>query len=382
MELKYIPRKLDLRGLLEKKSHFLFGPRQTGKTSLIQNTLSEFRYYNLLETKTFLDLSQDLELISKELTPRDKIVIIDEIQRLPDLLNVVQRLIEEKKVHFLLTGSSARKLRRGGVNLLGGRARSRTLHPFSFCELQEKFDLNKAINRGLVPSIYFSDAPDDDLKSYVGDYLKEEIAYESYTRNIPAFSRFLEVAALSNGQMINYTTLGNEAQLSRSTVIEYFQILKDTLIASELLAWNKTIKRKAISTSKYYFFDPGVVRFLQHRSSIHPRSKEFGEALETYLHHELKTYHDYHSLGDLYYWRSVSNYEVDFIALESVAIEVKSTQNLQEQDLKGLKALKEEKKNAVKKFILVYCGERCLHSEGIDIFPLSIFLEKLWAEEL
>ncbi len=377
----YTPRKLDLKGLIQKKSHFLFGPRQTGKTSLIKNTLPEVLYYNLLETKTFLDLSRDPELISKSITSKDRVVVIDEIQRLPDLLNVVQRLMDEKKIHFLMTGSSARKLRRGGVNLLGGRARSRTLHPLSFCELGYAFDLEKSINVGLIPSIYFSEEAEEDLKSYVGDYLKEEVAYEGLTRNIPAFSRFLEVAALLNGQMINYTNIANEAQVSRTTIIEYFQILKDTLIAAELPAWNKTIKRKAIATSKYYFFDSGVVRFLQHRKWIHPRSTEYGGGLETYIHHELKTYHDYHVLGDLYYWRSVSNHEVDFIAVDSVAIEVKSSQNFKTDDLKGLKALKEEKKSSLKKFVLVYCGERVLRVDDMDILPVSVFLEKLWSDE-
>jgi len=234
----------------------------------------------------------------------------NEIQKLPVLLDEVHRLIEQRRIRFVLTGSSARKLRRGGVNLLGGRAPSRTLHPFTCRELGGAFDLTRALDRGLLPSIYFSDSPREDLRAYVGTYLKEEIAAEALTRSVPAFSRFLEVAALSHGTMLNFTTVASDAQVPVSTVREYFHILEDTLIARPVPAWTKTRTRKAISTAKHYFFDVGVVRHLQHRSGLARRSPEFGEAFESYIFHELSAFIDYTEPMPLAYWRSTSNFEV------------------------------------------------------------------------
>lgn len=304
----YIPRTIQLADILDKKSCFLFGARQTGKSTLIRETLGSYPLYDLLDSATLLSLSREPARLGQEIGG-ERIVILDEIQKLPSLLNEVHRLIEERGTHFLMTGSSARKLRRGGVNLLGGRARSRKLHPFIYHELKERFDLTRALDVGLLPSIYLSDASYEDMESYAGDYLKEEIAAEGITRNIPAFSRFLEVAALCNGEMINFTEIANDAQVARTTVHEYFQILKDTLIAFELPAWKKTRTRKAISTSKFYFFDIGVARYLQHRRGLESRSPEFGDAFEAYVFHELRSFLDYHKRWPLwwaYWWRCLS----------------------------------------------------------------------------
>ena len=374
-----IKRKLDLTKDLTKKSIFLFGPRQTGKSWLIRHTLNQYKTYNLLESETFLKLSHSPQRIREECNVQDQVIIIDEIQRLPLLLNEVHLMIEELGMHFLLTGSSARKLRRGGTNLLGGRAHLRHLHPFSYCELQERFDLNRVINYGLLPAIYLSETPEADLKSYIGLYLKEEIAAEGLTRNIPAFSRFLEIAALCNGTMINYTKIANDAQVARSTIQEYFRILKDTLLAYELPSWNQSQKRKPISTSKYYLFDSGVVRALQNRNTIQTGTTEFGIAFETYIFHELRTFADYQQINDLYYWHSTSGYEVDFI-LGNTAIEVKGSKNISSQDLKNLKALQEEKK--LKNYVLVCLEKEPRIIEQIQILPWRIFLEKLWGEQL
>ena len=270
----YIERALDLSFLLQKKSHFLFGPRQTGKTSLIHHSLKGVKSYDLLDTSVYLALSQNPGRISQEVKPRDKIVVIDEIQRLPVLLNEVHRLIEERGIRFLLTGSSARKLRRGGVNLLGGRARTKYLHPLTYQELGNRFDLFRAIERGLLPSIYLSDDPRADLQAYTGSYLQQEIVAEGTTRNIPAFSRFLKVAALCNGTIVNFTNVSNDAQVPRTTVYEYFEILKDTLLLYELPAWRKSRKRKPLASSKYYFFDVGVVAAIQGRN-FRPGTSEF-----------------------------------------------------------------------------------------------------------
>jgi len=377
-----IKRYIDLAKVLEKKSVILFGPRQTGKSWLIRNTLQNHQVYNLLHNETFLKFSHAPERLRQEYAgsgpgKRDQLIIIDEIQRVPLLLNEVHSMIEEYGVRFLLTGSSARKLYRSGVNLLGGRAYIRHLHPFSFCELKDNFELERAINYGLLPSVYLSDTPEEDLKSYIGLYLKAEIANEGLTRNIPAFSRFLIVAALCNGKIINYTKIANDAQVARSTVQEYFAILKDTLIASELPVWDKSQKRKAIGTNKFYFFDAGVARVLQDRSLIRANSPEFGEAFEAYIFHELKTFADYHQIDKLHYWRSTSGFEVDFILNDSIAIEVKASKNLSDQDLKGLRALREE--NKLKNYIVVCREEQRRVVDNIVIIPWQMFLEELWA---
>ncbi|MBN2689468.1 MAG: ATP-binding protein [Gammaproteobacteria bacterium] len=375
----YINRKITILDELQEKSVFLLGPRQTGKSSFIRNKLSEARVYNLLESDTFLKLNQAPQRIREELTDSDKIIVIDEIQRFPTLLNEVHLMIEEHDVRFLLTGSSARKLRRVGVNLLGGRARMRHLHPFSFSELGDAFDLNKAINYGLLPSIYLSSNPEADLNSYIGLYLQEEIVAESATRNIPAFSRFLQVAALCNGKIINYSNIANDAQVARTTIQEYFQILKDTLLAFEIPAWKQSLKRKPISTSKFYFFDMGVTRLIQNRALLNKGSPEYGEAFESYICHELKTFIDYTHLKGLNYWRSKSGFEVDFIISNEIAIEVKAKDNVSLQDIKGIKALQEEKKH--KHYIVVSFEKTTRMVGGIQILPWKIFLEKLWGRE-
>jgi len=374
-----INRLLNLEQLLERKSYFLWGPRQTGKSWLIKHTLQEHRFYSLLDSETYLRLSFSPRRLREEMTAKDRIIIIDEIQKLPALLDEIHLIIETYGTHFLLTGSSARKLRRVGVNLLGGRARTQFLNPFSYVELQEHFSLEKVINNGLLPGIYFSDEPEQDLKSYVGTYLKEEIAAEGLSRNVPAFSRFLEVAALCNGSIINYANISNDAQVARTTVQEYFQILKDTLIAHEVKPWQKSKKRKPLSTSKFYFFDVGVVRILQHRHHISQGSPEFGELFETYIFHELKTFSDYYLDGEVFYWRTTSGAEVDFILDDNIAVEVKATRSVRSQDLKGLQALKEEKN--LKHYILVCFEEVERMIDEIRIMPWKIFLERLWGKE-
>jgi uncharacterized protein len=286
-------------------------------------------------------------------------------------------LIEEKNLKFLLTGSSARKLRQGGINLLGGRARTKYFHPFIYKELANNFDLHKALNTGLIPSIYLSDEPLLDLRCYICNYLKEEIANEALTRNIPAFSRFLQIASLFNSQVINFSNISNDAQVARTKVHEYFQILKDTLIAFEVPIWKKSLKRKPIATSKFYFFDIGVTRNLQGRETLHENTKEYGKAFETFIATELKAFLNYNDKGELYYWRTKNNYEVDFIINDEVAIEVKSKANISEKDLKGLKALQEE--HLIKNFILV-CKEKTPRKiNNILILPWDIFLDELWA---
>jgi predicted AAA+ superfamily ATPase len=306
------------------------------------------------------------------------VVVIDEIQRLPDLLNEVHRLIEGRGIRFLLTGSSARKLRRRGVNLLGGRARIHYLHPLTSQELGDRFDLPRVVERGLLPSIYFSDDPRADLQAYAGLYLQQEVVAEGATRNVPAFSRFLKVAAHCNGTIVNFTNVASDAQVARTTVYEYFDILKDTLVLYELPPWRRTIKRKPLAASKYYFFDVGVVACLQGRT-FRPGTPEFGEALETVLMHELVSYRDYISGEPLSYWRSTSGFEVDFLLGDHTAVQVKAKETVSPQDLKSLRALAEEKR--LKRYLCVSLEARSRRVGDVTILPYRAFLKALWSGE-
>jgi predicted AAA+ superfamily ATPase len=376
--IPYIKRIVELPVLLEKKSHFLFGPRQTGKTSLVRHTLKGARIYDLLDTSIYLSLSQRPGRLAEELNPQDRFIVIDEIQRIPDLLNEVHRLIEERGTRFLLTGSSARKLRRGGVNLLGGRARTKYLHPLTYQELGKHFNLTQALERGLLPAIYFSDDPWADLQAYAGSYVQQEIVAEAAVRNIPAFSRFLKVAALCNGTIVNFTSLSNDAQVPRTTIYEYFDILKDTLVLYELPAWRKSKKRKPLSSSKFYFFDVGLVSAVQGRT-FRQGTPEYGGAFETYIMHELISYSNYLSGEPLGYWKSTSGFEVNFILGDHTAIEVKAKENLSTQDIRPLRALAEEGK--LKRYLCVSLEPRRRKVEEIVTLPFKEFLDELWGRK-
>lgn len=378
MKQTWVERQIDIRSLLEKSSYFLMGPRQTGKTSLVRRLLPDVRFYDLLDSATYLALSRQPGRLAEEVGSSVKRVVIDEIQRLPSILNEVHRLIEMQNVNFLLTGSSARKLRRGGINLLGGRARVKYLHPLTYSELGDRFDLYQAMERGLLPSIYFSDDPKADLEAYAGLYLQQEIMAEGVTRNIPAFSRFLKIAAHSNGGIVNFTNIASDAQVARTTVYEYYEILKDTLILRELPPWRRTVKRKPLASSKYYFFDVGIVSALQGRPFL-PGTPEFGEAFETFLMHELACRSDYVSGAPLSFWRSTSGFEVDFIIGDHTAVEVKAKENVSPQDLKSLRALGEEKQ--FKRYLCVCLEPRSREVDGIRILPFAEFLASLWAGE-
>ncbi len=373
-----IARLADPGDWLARKSHFLFGPRQTGKTFLVRHTLPDARLYDLLDSATYLALSQRPSRLSEELGGDDTVVVIDEIQRLPELLNEVHRIIESRRIRFLLTGSSARKLRRGGVNLLGGRARTRYLHPLTCRELGERFDLARAIERGLLPSIYFSDDPRADLDAYTGTYLQQEVVAEGATRNAPAFSRFLRVAALCNATAVNFTCVASDAQVPRTTVHEYFEILKDTLIVHELPAWRASRTRKPLASSKLYFFDVGVVSALQGRL-VRAGTPEFGPAFETWLFHELVCHRDYARGEPIQHWRSASGFEVDFVLGDHTAIEAKAKEVVSSRDLRSLRALGEER--TIKRLVCVCLEPRRRVIDGITILPWRDFLGALWGGE-
>jgi predicted AAA+ superfamily ATPase len=376
--MEYLPRLLDISKNLKARSCFLFGPRQTGKSTLIRHELAGVPTYDLLDSDVFVALSRRPSRLREELPRHAPLAVIDEIQKLPRLLDEVHLIIEERGTRFLLTGSSARKLRRGGVNLLGGRARSLTLHPFVFRELP-RFDLLRALTFGLLPPIYLSEDPEADLRAYAGTYLREEVAAEGLARDVPAFSRFLEVAALCNGTMLNYSKIASDAQVARSTVQEYFRILEDTLLAHTLPAWKQGSKRKPISTAKFYLFDVGMARYLRNERELRPRSPGFGEAFESYIFHELKTYADYAGGLPLHYWRSTSGFEVDFILNDATAIEVKGKETVGGRDLAGLRALRDE--GILKRHLVVSLEPRRRVVEGLTILPWQDFLRNLWDHE-
>lgn len=382
----YRQRALDLSSTLAQRSAFLFGPRQTGKSSYAREQLGSLpaASYNLLDAGLRLRLLADPTLMRQEIEARqlrDCVVFIDEIQKCPELLDEVQLLIEERGIRFLLSASSARKLKRAGTNLLGGRARTKYLHPFVYPEVSGDEDLlDRVMMCGLLPPHYLSDAPEEDLRSYVDTYLSEEIAAEGQARNLPAFARFLQTAATLNAKMINYTNVANDAQVPRQTVRLWFQILVDTMLGYELPSYTSTVKRKSVETGKFYFFDTGVVRSLRMLSSIQPESSDFGEFFEQYIFMELNAWIDYLKPEErLSYWRSLSGYEVDFLIGNTVAIEVKSTTFAQEKHLSGLRALRDD--GIFKRFILVSRDERPRKLDGIEILPWREFLGLLWDNE-
>lgn len=373
----YISRKLDVSSVLEHKSCFLFGPRQCGKSSLIRETIPNAYIFDLLNADTFSRLARNVGYI-EEVCRENRPIVIDEIQKMPSLLDEVHRLIELRGFKFLLTGSSARKLRRGGVNLLGGRARIRNIHPFSASELGERFDLDRAINYGLLPGIWFSDAPEEDLAGYVSLYLEQEIMQEGATRNLPAFSRFLEIAALSNGDQINYQSISSDAQIPRSTVQEYFKILKDTLLAREVPVWRKGQSRKTVETAKFYLFDTGVTRRLQRRKELVRGTPEYGYAFESWILHEISAYADAcRRDAEIAYWRTRTKIEVDFVINGEIAIEVKTTRNADKEDLKGLRAIADEGRFSQRLLVCDEPTER--ETDGIVVLPWRAFIDRLWS---
>lgn len=378
-----ILRTLNLSPLLAKKSHFLLGPRSTGKSALIKKQLQGQAFLiDLLESDLFLRLSANpslLEFLVEE--SRQDVVVIDEIQKIPLLLDEAHRLIERKKIRFLLTGSSARKLKKSHTNLLAGRARMANLFPLTWQELRTQFDLNRYLLFGGLPQVYLSDEPQEELVSYANLYVKEEIQSEALIRSLPPFSRFLVAAALSNGQIINFTKVGDDAQVSPSTVREYYSILEDTLMGFLLPPFTRTKKRKAIQTAKFYFFDIGVVHTLVERKSIPENTEVFGDAFEHFLGMELRAYLSYtRKLEGLSYWRSVNRQEVDYLIGQKVAIEVKATKKFSKRYLRGLMALQEE--GIFEKYFFVSRDPLPQHYHNVRCLPWQEFLKRLWGNEI
>lgn len=366
-----------------QKSCFLFGPRQTGKSTLLKLSFPDSPYFSFLDSDLFLKYSKRPAIFREEIRSiKDKShpIIIDEIQKIPLILNEVHQLIEEG-YHFILTGSSARKIKHGSANLLGGRARERHLFPFTTHELKN-YNLERIINYGLLPSIYFSSDPIDDLNSYAGTYLKEEIQAEGLIRNLPYFSRFLEIAAISNSEQINYSSIASDIGVTAKTVKGYFEILEDTLIGKIIYPYTKTQKRKPVTIPKFYFFDVGVANILASRFKIEEKSELFGKCFEHFIFCEIRAFLSYtNDRRKLTFWRSTSMHEVDFIIGDDIAIEVKGTSLVTSKHMKGLTAFAEEKTEFKKLIIVSLDSHPRVVNSNIEILPYRIFLENLWKGE-
>jgi len=375
-------RKINLQDA-ENESIFLWGARQTGKSTLLQLLFPNTRYIDLLKSDEFERYNRRASLLREELSllQENELIIIDEIQKIPELLDEVQWLMTNKNHRFILSGSSARKLRRSGVNLLGGRAIRKHLYPFVSAEIPD-FDLIKACNNGMMPRHYLVDDAGKRIHAYVGDYLQQEIKAEALTRNLKTFSRFMEIAALSNGEVVNYNNIASECGVSAPTVKEYFSILEETLIGYTIPAFTKNVKRRVIQSPKFYYFDVGIVNFLLRRRSLLPGSAEFGHAFEHLIMQELIAYIGYsESQHSLSYWRTTSGYEVDaVIGNANVAIEIKSTEEVHSHHTRGLKAFSEEFPNS--RLIIVSMDKYPRRMNEIDVIPAQHFLKMLWNGEL
>ena len=378
-------RELNLLNLLDKKSHFLFGPRSTGKSSLIKKQLADVAIIiDLLRLPIQARLMahpEELEqLIDAQISPDRKFVVIDEIQKIPALLDEVHRLIEEKKIKFLLSGSSARKLKATGVNLLGGRAWVADLFPICFPEF-DHFDLDRVLRFGSLPHVYNSDFPEEELSAYVTTYLNEEIRMEGLVRKIPAFIGFLRSAALSNAHQLNFTEIANDAGVSPTTIREYYAILEETLIGKIIEPWSKSVKRKSVSTGKFYFFDTGVCHTLAETKHLDPNSDLFGKSFEHWIYLELRAYLSYRKRKEkITFWRTLDQKEVDFVIGDLAGIEVKATKRLSGDDFKGIRALREE--GIVQQFIMVSRDPVDRTNDGTLCLNWKTFVERLWDDSL
>ncbi len=358
------------------KSFFLFGPRGTGKTTWLRRQFPNALYLDLLEAELFNDLTANPQSLENFIAPGFKNwIILDEVQRIPSLLNEVHRLIENKKLKFILTGSSARKLRQKGVNLLAGRALTYYLYPLTAFELKKDFSVQKALKFGQLPAIFSEPDKKKYLESYVMTYLEQEIQQEGITRNLGAFARFLETASFSQGQVLNVSEVARDCSVNRKVVESYFSALYDLRLAYSLRIFTKKAKRRLIGHSKFYFFDVGIYQTIRPRGPLEWPQEKDGVALESLVLQELKAVNDYLHYGyELFFWRTSSQIEVDFVLYGPrgiKAIEVKSAQKIQSKDLRGLRAFLNDYPEA--KGYILYGGKRIMWKNGIECIPVELF---------
>lgn len=365
------------------ESIFFWGARQTGKSTLLKNLFPDALWFDLLMTEEYNRLSKNPEYLRKSILamPAVSTVVIDEIQLVPQLLNEVHWLIVNRGIRFILSGSSPRKILRSGANLLGGRALRYELYPLVSAEIPG-FDLLRAVNNGLLPRHYDADNAAKLLAAYIGSYLRDEIVAEARLRNVAIFSRFLETAAFTNGEIVNYSNIATDIGVSVPTVKDYFQILEDTLLGRFLPSFQKRPKRRVIQAPKFYIFDVGIVNSLLNRGKIEMGNEIFGKAFEHLIYQEIYAHSRYSELNyNITYWHTATHKEVDFILGDhEVAIEVKSTNEAQARHISGLKTFAED--YAVKKLILVSNDLYPRMLDNVLVLPWKVFLQQLWAGEI
>ncbi len=366
-------------------SFFIWGPRQVGKTSLLRETYPLAPRINLLLSEEFAAYQSRPQLLRERVIQNSwKFVVIDEIQKVPQLLDEIHYLIEEHRVVFAMCGSSARKVRSNHANLLGGRAMRFELMGLVSKELGENFQLQKLINRGYLPAIYDSDDYMQLQKAYCADYLKEEIFAEGLVRKLQPFSRFLEIAAIGDSEVTSFETIARDCGVSAPTVRSYFEILVDTLLGQFLPSFALRPKRRQTVSPKFYFTDVGVVNFLAQRGNLSPKSELFGKAFENWIHHELRAWLEYHKRPEqLTYWRLSSGAEVDFIIGDmACAIEAKSSEKIHRDHLKGLREIIEDYPTVGRRIVVSLEPLSRRTQDGIEILSVTDFLAKLWNDQI
>lgn len=388
------------------ETFFLWGPRQTGKTTLLKETYPAALWIDLLKADEYRRYLQNPERLREELAlthvtltlkviphaarrERSKgvasrpQVVIDEVQKVPQLLDEVHWLHEHQGVRFALCGSSARKVKRGAANLLGGRALRYELHGLTAAELGSDFQLDRVLNHGYLPRIYVSEQPQRLLNAYVADYLKEEVAAEALVRTLPVFSEFLNVAALSDAELVNFSTIARECGVSSHTIKQYFQILEDTLLGRWLPGYTKRPKRRVIAAPKFYFVDVGVVNHLARRGRLQPGSELYGKAFENWVFHELSAHNAYSdAFAHLSYWRLASGIEVDFVVNDlQAAIEAKATAKVSADHLRGLRNLAQDHPRVGQRVVVCLESKPRRTEDGILILPAREFCARLGAGE-
>lgn len=365
-----------------EETFFLWGPRKTGKSTLLKHLYPDALWLDLLKADEFRRYLDRPELLREQLLQKPvPFVVLDEVQRVPTLLDEVHWLHENLGTRFALCGSSARKVRRGHANLLGGRALRFELFGLTSQELVADFDLSRMLNHGYIPDHFQHDRPKQKLRAYVADYLKEEVAAEGLVRNLPTFSAFLDAAALSDGEIVNYTTIARDCGVTRPTIKGYFEILVDTLLGRWLPAYTARPKRRVIQSPKFYFSDVGVVNFLAARGELQPRSELFGKAFENWVFHELTSYNHYRErFVKLSYWRLASGLEVDFVVGRgALAIEAKASAKILPRHTKGLRAMLEDQPSLARRIVVCLEPRSRRIEGGIEIMSVDDFRSELWA---
>ena len=380
-------RKLPLPAPGEE-TFFLWGPRQTGKSTLLKERYPEARWLDLLKADEFRRYSDNPELLRQEIIldgpPPGNQIVIDEVQKIPALLDEVHWLIENSGVKFALCGSSARKVRHGAANLLGGRALRFELHGLTAAELGDAFDLTQVLNHGYLPRMVEVARPTQRLDAYIADYLKEEVAAEGLVRNLPVFSGFLAAAALTDGEIVNFSNVAADCGVSSHTAKSHFEILEDTLLGRWLPAYRKRPKRRLVTAPKFYFADVGIVNRLAKRGALAPGSELYGKAFENWVFHELTAYLAYREIDlALAYWRLAGGTEVDFVLGDmALAIEAKASEKIVARHLKGLRSLAQEHPNVGRRVVVCLEPRPRRTEEGIDVLPAEEFVHRLWQGRL